>query len=98
MDIVSVLLVWGRSHPPIGKPLFCLCVWCVFMCKLREVLQDCKRKQINQESGLFCRKCNARSFQDYIAFHGIKRIKELERGDGGQCCLEVSKISQAAMI
>jgi len=31
MDIVGVPLAWGRSHPPIGQPLFCLCVWCVYV-------------------------------------------------------------------
>ena len=83
MDIVSVPLVWGRSHPPTLGSRYSVYVCGVFMCKLREVLQDCKRKQINQESGLFCRKCNARSYQDYIALHGIMGQKEKGVRKGG---------------
>lgn len=82
MDIVSVLLVWGDLIRPLGSR-YSVYVCGVFMCKLREVLQDCKRKQINQETGLFCRKCNARSYQDYIAFHGIMWQKEKGVIEGG---------------
>ena len=82
MDIVSVPLHGGDLIRPLGS-CYSVYVCGVFMCKLREVLQDCKRKQINQESGLFCRKCNARSYQDYIAFHGIMGQKEKGVREGG---------------